>query len=159
MKTHFKGKTTSTNPMYSVKLIHPRVDLHPSCIVKNSACGGENTPQCLVCGIVQVSCTIICMCMIHVACQLAVICTSGMTKHDCQPRQITGCYPELGLATEIKTWDRMPQWKMITVFPWNLAAARFYFKPLFGAATIQGRRVQGSIRTWTASIVSVLVCT
>ena len=34
-----------------------------------------------------------------------------------------------------------------TVFPRNLAAARFYFKALFGAATIRGRRLQRSIRT------------
>ena len=33
-----------------------------------------------------------------------------------------------------------------TVFPQNLAAARFYFKALFGAAIIQGRLdVEGSV--------------
>ena len=40
MKPHFKGKTTSTKPMYSSrKLIHPRA--YPSCIKKHSACGRE----------------------------------------------------------------------------------------------------------------------
>ena len=54
MEPHFKGKTTSTKPMYSRKLIHP------SCIEKHSACGRENTPHSLVCGIiVQVSCTMV----------------------------------------------------------------------------------------------------
>ena len=61
MKPHFKGKTTSTKPMYSRKLIHPRVyDNTPQLHRKAySACGRENTPQCLICGIiVQVSCTV-----------------------------------------------------------------------------------------------------
>ena len=45
----------------------------------------------------------------------------------------------------------------ITVFPRNLAAARFYFKALFGAATIRGRRQQRLTRTrvYTASIISL----
>ena len=34
-----------------------------------------------------------------------------------------------------------------TVFPRNLAAVGFYFKALFGAATIRGRRLQRSTRT------------
>ena len=50
MEPHFKGKTTTTKPMYSRKLIHPRE--YPSCMVKYGACGRENTPQCLVCGII-----------------------------------------------------------------------------------------------------------
>ena len=46
MKPHLKGKTTSTKPMYSRKLICP------SCIEKHSTCGRENTPQCPLCGII-----------------------------------------------------------------------------------------------------------
>ena len=48
MKPHFKGKTTSTKPMYSRKLMHPRVydmTIHPSCIEKHSACGRETLPN------------------------------------------------------------------------------------------------------------------
>ena len=50
MKPHFEGKTTNTNPMYSRKLIHPRLhnntlNVHSSCIVKHSACGGEILPN------------------------------------------------------------------------------------------------------------------
>jgi hypothetical protein len=55
MKPHFKGKTASTNPMYSRSLIHPRMyeSIHSSCIIKY----GRNT---LVCGITaQVSCTMV----------------------------------------------------------------------------------------------------
>ena len=53
-----------------------------------------------------------------------------------------------------------------TVFPRNLAAARFYFKAPFGAATIRGRLdFEGGVyrdryaRTYTASIISLVVCT
>ena len=49
-----------------------------------------------------------------------------------------------------------------TVFPRNLAAARFYFKAPFGAATIRGRLdFEGGVyrdryaRTYTASIISL----
>ena len=54
----------------------------------------------------------------------------------------------------------------ITVFPRNLAAARFYFEAPFGAATIRGRLdFEGGVyrdryaRTYTASIISLVVCT
>ena len=50
-----------------------------------------------------------------------------------------------------------------TVFPWNLAAVRFYFKSPFGAATVQGRLdFEGGVyrdryvRTYTASIISLV---
>ena len=61
MKPYFKGKKASTKLMYSRNLIHPRVyENTPSCIVKYSACGERNTPQCLDCGIiVQASCTVV----------------------------------------------------------------------------------------------------
>ena len=56
--------------------------------------------------------------------------------------------------------------KIITVFPRNLAAARFYFKAPFGAATIRGQLdFEGGVyrdryaRTYTASIISLVVCT
>ena len=38
-----------------------------------------------------------------------------------------------------------------TVFPRNLATARFYFKAQFGAATIRGQRLLISTRTCTNS--------
>ena len=49
MKPHFKGKTTSTNPMY-VHILESSYTLgcmtiHPSCIVKHGACGGETLPM------------------------------------------------------------------------------------------------------------------
>ena len=54
---------------------------------------------------------------------------------------------------------------MYTVFPRNLAAARFYFKAPFGAATIRGRLdFEGGVyrdqyaRTYTASIISLRSC-
>ena len=50
-----------------------------------------------------------------------------------------------------------------TVFPRNLAAARFYFKVLFGAATIRGQLdFEGGVyreryaRVYTAPIISLL---
>ena len=53
----------------------------------------------------------------------------------------------------------------ITVFPRNLAAARFYFKAPFGAATIRGRLdFEGGVyrdryaRTYTASIIILRSC-
>ena len=53
-----------------------------------------------------------------------------------------------------------------TVFPRNLAKARFYFKAPFDAATIRGRLdFEGGVyrdryaRTYTASIISLVVCT
>ena len=56
MKPYFKGETASAKPMYSRNLIHP----DPSYIIKNSACGWGNIPQCLGCGIiVQISCTMV----------------------------------------------------------------------------------------------------
>ena len=55
---------------------------------------------------------------------------------------------------------------MYTVFPRNLAAARFYFKAPFGAVTIRGRLdFEGGVyrdryaRSYTASIISLVVCT
>ena len=53
-----------------------------------------------------------------------------------------------------------------TTFPWNLAVAKFYFKSLFGAATIQGRLdFEGGIHrdrhtgTYTTSIISLFIYT
>ena len=53
----------------------------------------------------------------------------------------------------------------ITVYPRNLAAARFYFKAPFGAATIRGRLdFEGGVyrdryvRTYTASIIILRSC-
>ena len=53
-----------------------------------------------------------------------------------------------------------------TVFPRNLAAARFYFKAQFGAATIRGRLdFEGGVYrdrhacAHTTSIISLFVCT
>ena len=45
-----------------------------------------------------------------------------------------------------------------TVFPRNLAAARFYFKAPFGAATIRGRRLQRSTRTRVHSFNNKPIC-
>ena len=53
-----------------------------------------------------------------------------------------------------------------TIFPRNLAAARFYFKAQFGVATIRGRLdFEGGVYrdrhacAHTASIISLFVCT
>ena len=55
---------------------------------------------------------------------------------------------------------------LITVFPRNVAAVRFYFKALYHAAIIQGQLdFEGGIygdqyaRAYTASIISLFVCT
>ena len=45
-----------------------------------------------------------------------------------------------------------------TVFPRNLAAARFYFKAPFGATTIQGRRLQRSTCTRVHSFNNKPIC-
>ena len=56
-------------------------------------------------------------------------------------------------------------WKITTTFPWNLTVARFYFKTLSDAATIQGwLDFKGGIyrdqheRMYTVSIMSLFVC-
>ena len=64
IKSHFKGKIASTNPMYSRKFISPRVYDNTPQLHSKAQClwWGKHSPmsQCLVCGIiVQVSYTIV----------------------------------------------------------------------------------------------------
>ena len=49
-------------------------------------------------------------------------------------------------------------WWWPTVFPWNLAAVRFYFKAPFGAATIWGRCLQRLMHTRVYSFNNKLSC-
>ena len=56
--------------------------------------------------------------------------------------------------------------KPVTIFPRNLAAARFNFKALYHAATIRGRLdFEGGVyrdrhaHAYTASVISLFVCT
>ena len=72
---------------------------------------------------------------------------------------------ELAMVGErVRERERMRE--RYTVFPQNLAAARFYFKAPFGAATIQGRLdFKGGIyrdqhaHAYTVSIISLFVYT
>ena len=91
MKPHFKGKTTSTKPIYSRKLIHP------SCIEKHSACGRENNPQCLVCGIiVQLLHVLICIEYNHgdSADSVLLWLTACLAGPDCDDNHYCSCYTQ-----------------------------------------------------------------